>query len=134
METKLGASVRYSTWNLEQVYKKRTKDNLRKQFGASLYEFLLSCGLSNMFTIKIEEETYPTRVMGQEVNKFSGYNRIPPEMVDEEEFRITASVEITNVVPVVYQFKPEIWDYSLRKSSIPEWLKGIIRWIWREND
>lgn len=132
MATKLGYTIRYTTHHPEA--KKHARSTLRRNMGAELYANLQLFGLGNMFTIKIEEETYPTRVMGQEVNKFSGYDRIPPEMVDEEEFRITARVEITNVVPVVYQFKPEIWDYSLRKSSMPEWLKGILRWIWREND
>ncbi len=132
METNLGSTFRYTTVNPDA--KSHAMEALRKRFWASLYEHLYSVGLGNMFTIKIKEEIYPTRVMGQEVTKFSGYDRIPPEMIEGEEFRITASIEITNVVPVVYQFKPEIWDYSLRKSSMPEWLKGILRWIWREND
>lgn len=132
MESKLSSSIRYSTRLLEPVYKKRTLDGLRKKFGASLYEYLLSSGLGNMFSVKIEEETYPTRIMGQEVGKFSGYDRIPPEMIEEEEFRITAKIEIVQVVPIIYQISK--WDYSLRKSSMPEWLKGILRWIWREND
>lgn len=130
METKLSSTIRYTTHHPEA--RKHARSTLRRNMGAELYANLQLLGLDKLFTLKIEEETYPTRVMGQEVGKFSGYDRIPPEMIEEEEFCITAKIEIVQVVPVIYQIPK--WDYSLRKSSMPEWLKGLLRFIWKEND
>ena len=130
METKLSSSTRYTTHHPEA--KTYARITARRNMGIELYSNLKLLGLDNMFTIKIVEEAYPTRVMGKEVGRFSGYDKIPQEMVDEEEFRITAKIEITNVVPVVYSV-PQ-WDYSLRKSNMPEWLKSVLRWIWKENE
>jgi len=141
METKLGSKVRYTTYSPEE--KKHAKSALRRNMGAELYANLQLLGLDNMFTVKIEERTRPIRMMGSNIEPTAGaqvYALAHPETVDEEEFSIDVRVEIVRVEPVIYQFSPDYrfeagkWDYSLRKSSMPEWLKGILRWIWKEND
>lgn len=138
METKLASTIRYTTHHPEA--RKHARSTLRRNMGAELYANLLLLGLDNMFTIRVMEQTYPVRLIDGSVelpNPTNEYRKmvlasISPEYVVEEEFRIDIGIEISQVVPVIYQ-APQ-WDYSLRKSSMPEWLKGLLRFIWKEND
>lgn len=137
MNEKLSAVVRYSTSNKYLQEVRYHKDALRRQFGADLYQYLHTQGLFNTFTIKIRERCYPVRILGNPVELSDVYGEglasPPPEFITEEAFEISAIVTLAETVRV-YTPKMEVWDYSLRKSSMPEWLKSVLRWIWKEND
>lgn len=115
MQTAISQSVKYVSY-ADKRHKEFAIESLRHNFGRHFLEELrkLEIGNGNIFTVRLIEEF-------REVGHFS-FEEYPTNPL-EEEFRITALVE-TAQASTIYISK---LDYDYQKSSMPKWLKWILR-------